>query len=101
MFGRIKKEKIELSSSELRILMYALNDFRNDLLNEVGYSDAIDVVMVKLKPKMKVDRYDLGAMINGLDRKRKRMIVENQDTQEIDELLLKLVEANKKCNKKW
>ena len=35
-------------------------------------SDAIDVVMVKLKPKMKVDRYDLGAMINGLDRKRKR-----------------------------
>lgn len=80
--------------------MYSLNDFRNDLLNEVGYSDAIDVVMVKLKPKMKVDRYDLGAMINGLDRKRKRMIVENQDTQEIDELLLKLVEANKKCNKK-
>lgn len=91
MFGRIKKEKIELSSSELRILMYSLNDFRNDLLNEVGYSDAIDVVMVKLKPKMKVDRYDLGAMINGLDRKRKSMIAENQDTQEIDELLLKLV----------
>lgn len=77
MFGRIKKEKIKLSSSELRILMYDLNDFRNDLLNEVVYSDAIDVVMVKLKPKMKVDRYDLGAVINGLDRKRKRMIAEN------------------------
>lgn len=94
MFGRIKKEKIELSSSELRILMYSLNDFRNDLLNEVGYSDAIDVVMVKLKSKMKVDRYDLGAMINGLDRKRKRMIAENQDTSAIDELILRLIEIH-------
>ena len=94
MFGRIKKEKIELSSSELRILMYSLNDLRNDLLNEVGYSDAIDVVMVKLKPKMKVDRYDLGAMINGLDRKRKRMIAENQDTSAIDELILRLIEIH-------
>ena len=94
MFGRKKKKKIELSSSELRILMYALNDFRNDLLNEVGYSDAIDVVMIKLKPKMKVDRYDLGAMINGLDRKRKRMIAENQDTSAIDELILRLIEIH-------
>ena len=69
-------------------------NFRNDLLNEVGYSDAIDVVMVKLKPKMKVDRYDLGAMINGLDRKRKRIIAENQDTSAIDELILRLIEIH-------
>ena len=64
------------------------------MLNEVGYSDAIDVVMVKLKSKMKVDRYDLGAMINGLDRKRKRMIAENQDTSAIDELILRLIEIH-------
>ena len=36
MFGRIKKEKIELSSSEVRILMYALNDFRNDFSGDIN-----------------------------------------------------------------
>lgn len=85
------KKKIELNDDELRIIRYALNDFRNSLIKENKYTDAIDDVMVKLKNKMKVDRYDLGAIINGLDAKRKALNNDNQETTEVDYLLLRLL----------
>lgn len=90
-----KKKKIELNNEELRIMRYALTDFRNDLLKENKYPDAVNEVMIKLKNKMKADKYDLGIMINGLDNKRKSMIAENEDISVIDDLLLKLIKIHK------
>lgn len=92
MFKR--KKKIELTDEELRILFYALTDFRNDLLNEGKYADPVNEVMVKLKNKMKVDKYDLGLMINGLYKSRKNKISQEQDTAHIDELLLRLIDIH-------
>lgn len=86
-----KKKKIEFSNEELRIVLYALNDFRNDLIKEGRYVDAINDVMPKLKNKMKVIKGDLGVMINALDFKRKILLNENQDILEISELLLKIL----------
>lgn len=84
-----KKKKIELNNEELRVMRYSLIDFRNDLLKENKYTDPVDEVIIKLKNKMKVDKYDLGVMINSLD-KTINNLSENQNTFEIDELLLKL-----------
>ena len=53
------KKKIEFNNEELRIVLYALNDFRNKLLSENKYADAVNEVIPKLKNKMKVDKYDL------------------------------------------
>ncbi len=69
MFKR--KKKLELNNDELRILFSSLNDFKNALLKENKYPDSVNETMTKLKSKMKVDKYDLGIMINGLDRTRK------------------------------
>ena len=60
------KKKIEFNNEELRIVLYALNDFRNKLLSENKYADAVNEVIPKLKNKMKVDKYDLGIIINWL-----------------------------------
>ena len=68
------KKKIELNDEELRIVLYALNDFRNAVLKENKSANVISEVICKLKNKMKVDKYELGAIINGLDRRRKVMI---------------------------
>lgn len=92
MFGN--KKKIELNDEELRIILYALNDFRNDVLKENKPADAISDVMPKLKNKMKVDKYELGAIINGLDRKRKVMVEKNEDTSTINNLLLRLLKVS-------
>lgn len=89
-----KKKKIELNNEELRIILYSLNDFRNALLKENKYPDAVNEVMAKLKNKMKADKYDLGIIINGLDKKRKAMIDEKEDISAIDELLLKLIKIH-------
>ncbi len=86
-----KKKKIELSNEELRIMRYSLIDLKNDLLKENKYTDPVDEVMTKLKNKMKVDKYDLGVMINSLD-KTINNLPENQNSFDIDELLLKLFE---------
>lgn len=43
---------------------------------------------------MKVDKYDLGVMINGLDETRKTMLAKNDDTVTIDDLLLKLIKIH-------
>lgn len=88
------KKKIELNDEELRIVLYALNDFRNDVLKENRPADAISDVILKLKNKMKVDKYDLGIIINGLDRKRKVMVAKKEDTSIINNLLLRLLKVS-------
>ena len=87
-----KKKKLELNSEELRIIAHSLNDFRNHLLSEDNLVDPINEVLTKLKSKMKVTKSNLGVMINSLDYSRKVMINNNQDTLEIDNLILKLVD---------
>lgn len=84
-----KKKKIELSNEELRIMRYSLIDFRNNLLKENKYTDKVDELMSKLKNKIKIDKYDLGVMINSLDQTINNL-PENQNTFNINELLLKL-----------
>lgn len=88
------KKKIELNDDELRIVLYALTDFRNDLLKENKYADSVNEVMARLKNKMKADKYDLGIIINGLDKKRKTMLSENQNTTTINDLLLRLIKIH-------
>ena len=88
------KKKIEFNNEELRIVLYALNDFRNKLLSENKYAYAVNEVIPKLKNKMKVDKYDLGIIINGLDQKRKAMLAANENTSVIDELLLRLLKID-------
>ena len=61
MFG--SKKKIVITEEEQRIVLYALNDFRTELLNEGRYVDVIDEAISKVRTKMKVDRYVLGALV--------------------------------------
>ncbi len=91
-----KKKKIEFSNEELRIVLYALNDFRNDLLREEKIVDPINEVIVKLDNKMKTTKGELAVMINGLNYKRKALLNEGQDTPEIDELLLRIIDISEK-----
>lgn len=90
------KKKVEFNDEELRTILYALNDFRTDLLKEDKLVDPINEVMVKLDNKMKVTKGELAVMINGLDYKRKALLKENHDTPEIDELLLKIIDISEK-----
>ena len=66
-----KKVKIELSDEEQRIILYALNELRTELIQENKYTDVANEAIWKLKNKMKADRYNLGVILNALDRKRK------------------------------
>ena len=87
-----KKKKIELDGEELKIMRYSLNEFRNNLLEQNKYTDAIDEVMIKLKDKMKVDKYEIGVMINSLDKTLKDS-QENSNISNVRKLLLKLFEV--------
>lgn len=89
-----KKKKIELNNEELRILRYSLMDFRNNLLKQNKYADPVNEIMVKLKNKMKVDKYDLGLMINSVNESRTAMINENKDIEAMDYFLLKLIKIH-------
>ena len=73
-------------------MRYSLNEFRNNLLEQNKYTDAIDEVMIKLKDKMKVDKYEIGVMINSLDKTLKDS-QENSNTSNVRKLLLKLFEV--------
>lgn len=42
------------------------------------------------------DRYEQGAMINALNEKRKRLIVEGKYTDAVDELIIKICNAKTK-----
>ncbi len=92
MFGR--KKKVILTDEEKRIIFYALNDFRTELLNEGRYVDVINEAMGKVKTKMKADRYVLGAIINALVKRREKINVENNDTSMIDDLILRLLKIH-------
>ena len=87
-----KKKKIELDGEELKIMRYSLNEFRNNLLEQNKYTDAIDEVMITLKDKMKVDKYEIGVMINSLDKTLKDS-QENSNISNVRKLLLKLFEV--------
>ena len=87
-----KKNKIKLDGEELKSMHYSLNEFRNNLLEQNKYTDAIDEVMIKLKDKMKVDKYEIGVMINSLDKTLKDS-QENSNISNVRKLLLKLFEV--------
>lgn len=49
-----KKRYITLDDSEWKIVINALNDFRNSLIQQGRYTDAVDEIMIKVintKPK--------------------------------------------------
>lgn len=51
-----KKYYIALDDSEQKIIINALNNFRNSLIQQGRYTDAVDDIMIKIinvKPKRK------------------------------------------------
>lgn len=90
-----KKVKIELSNEEQRIILYALNELRTGLIQENKYTDVVNEAIGKLKNKMKADRYDLGVILNALDRKRKKELAKGNDTEQMDYLILRLLKIYK------
>ena len=51
-----KKYRIALDDSEWKIVINALNDLRNSLIQQGRYTDAVDDIMIKIintKPKRK------------------------------------------------
>ena len=51
-----KKRYITLDDCEWKIVINALNDFRNSLIQQGRYTDAVDDIMIKVidtKPKRK------------------------------------------------
>ena len=78
----------------MRILRYSLIDFRNNLLKQNKDVDVVDEVLVKLKNKMKVNKHDLGLIINSLYESRTAMVNENKDTEAMDYFLLKLIKIH-------
>ena len=86
-----KKVKIELSDEEQRIILYALNELRTELIQENKYTDVVNEAIGKLKNKMKADRYNLGVIINSLDRKRKNELAKGNDIEQMDYLILRLL----------
>ena len=86
----LKRKKVELTYNEQKIILYALIDFRNELLKENKYADVVNEAIGKLKSKMKADRYVIGVIINALNSKRKE-VAEKQDTSTLDYLMLKLL----------
>ena len=51
-----KKRYIALDDSEWKIVINALNDLRNSLIQQGRYTDAVDDIMIKIintKPKRK------------------------------------------------
>ena len=52
-----KKYRIALDDSEWKIIINALNDFRNSIIQQGRYTDAVDDIMIKVintKPKRKL-----------------------------------------------
>ena len=51
-----KKYRLELDGYEYKIVVNALNDLRNSLIQQGRYTDAVDDIMIKIidtKPKRK------------------------------------------------
>ena len=83
-----------------RLYLYQLTNYnkiliqRNNLLKQNKYVDVVDEVLVKLKNKMKVNKHDLGLIINSLYESRTAMVNENKDTEAMDYFLLKLIKIH-------
>ena len=43
-----KKTKLILDNYELKILIYVLNEFRNKLITQAKYTDAVDDLLIKI-----------------------------------------------------
>lgn len=43
------------------------------------------------KKKIKLDKYEIGVVINSLNEMRNKLLKENKDTEVVDELLLKYI----------
>jgi len=44
----MKKTRISLNEAEWRLLLYALNELKTELINEGRYTDVVDEVMLKI-----------------------------------------------------
>ena len=44
----MKNIKIKFDDNEISIMIYALNELRNQLIREGRYTDAVDELMIKL-----------------------------------------------------
>jgi len=42
------KKRIHLNEAEWRLVLYALNELRTELINEGRYTDVVDEVMMKI-----------------------------------------------------
>lgn len=93
------KKKLIFSNDELRIIRVALVEFRNELLSKNDYTDLVDEVFVKLESKMKVDKYEIRAIIQGLFNMEQSMKQNDENTSFIDDLLLRLVDTEKAMSK--
>lgn len=49
--------------------------------------------------KIKVDNFEVRVLINGLNEYRNKLLSENEDTELLDEIILKYLDYSKKC--KW
>ena len=43
-----KKIKLAMTADEIRVMVYALNELRNQLIAENRYTDAVDELLIKL-----------------------------------------------------
>ena len=93
------KQKLIFSNDELRITRVALVEFRNELLRKNDYTDLVDEVIVKLKGKMKVDKYEIRAIIQGLFNMEQSMKQNDENTSFIDDLLLRLLDTKEAMSK--
>lgn len=93
------KKKLIFSNDELRIIRVALVEFRNELLRKNDYTDLVDEVIVKLKGKMKVDKYEIRAIIQGLFNMEQSMKQNDENTSFIDDLLLRLLDTKEAMSK--
>ena len=44
----MKKVKIKYNKNELKIILLALNEFRNNIINQGRYTEPIDEVIIKI-----------------------------------------------------
>lgn len=47
--------------------------------------------------KIKVDNFEVRVLINGLTELRNKLLSENEDTEIVDEMILKYLDCLKKC----
>lgn len=47
--------------------------------------------------KIKVDNFEVRVLINGLSELRNKLLSENEDTELLDEIILKYLDYSKKC----